>query len=393
MRIALIGAFDRNNLGDLLMPMVFEQQYKQQYGGQVSFEHYALTKQDMEELRSFDAIPLSEMHNCDIAIVVGGETIEANYTTMLMNLQKNSLLIFANKVGKKIFPNILEKIARNILHGRAVMPWVIDKETYHVSTVIYNTIGGCVNNIDKDKQLHYKEADYISVRNESDYEFMHKINKQTFLYPDSVVAISDIFSNDVIIKNVRSKIVEKCKSNYFIIQINKYIAQHEPAFDLLCQQILVVCKKENIKCFLLPIGYAEGHEDQIPLHEIYKKCKCKNVELFNKLNIYESLYVLQNARAFVGTSLHGNVISDSYNIPHIFLTSNVSKGIKYMQTWDKNVFPFLYCDYNNLAERTIILLDDDNIKARLKENTISQKKLAKENFTKINDIINRRLKR
>lgn len=62
MKVALIGAYDRNNLGDLLMPMIFERQYRNLYGfNSVQFEHYGLADSNMERLKDFSTLALSKM--------------------------------------------------------------------------------------------------------------------------------------------------------------------------------------------------------------------------------------------------------------------------------------------------------------------------------------------
>ena len=387
MKVALIGACDRNNYGDLLMPIIFKKQFCQKYPKEcekIVFATYGMTQSNMEKLCSDNTLPLSECYNnCDIAVIVGGEVLVASYKLMYFNLQKNKCKIFCLRCLNKIFPRFIEDYSKKQLKGMENAPWILNKDTLKCQKLIYNTVGGKIINESENKRLLQK-ADYISIRNKIDYENVKKINKNTYYYPDSMVTISNYFTKDDYKKHISTKIKKLTEKNYFIIQINKRDSKGE--IKTISSQIDKICEQYNINCLLLPIGYAQGHEDQIALSKIKRNCKSKNVYLINETNIYETTYILKNAKIYIGTSLHGIVISTSYCIPHIILTNKIKKLRSYMDSWKTSDIEYTPSSniYNNFKA---IYHNYSNEEAKLANRRTTIMKNAEENFDKINKLI------
>ena len=114
MKIALIGACDRNNYGDLLMPIVFEKQFTAKNKNKnIQFSTYGMIDSNMKSLLCNKTNSLYKCYNnCDIAIIVGGEVLKSDYKLMYFNLQKNFIKIFVLKCLNKIFPEFIEKYYR-----------------------------------------------------------------------------------------------------------------------------------------------------------------------------------------------------------------------------------------------------------------------------------------
>lgn len=385
MKVGLIGAYDRNNFGDLLMPILFEKQYREKNkNSNVTFEYFGQTNSNMEYLKSYNTKALYKAYNnIDIAIIVGGEVLSANYKLMYFNLQKNKIKIFFLRCLNKLFPNFVEKMARKILKGKSERPWILDKNDIGCKKIIYNTVGG--NFGDNNEILRsIKKVDYMAIRNVNDFKIVSKYNKNTRLYPDSVVAISKYIDEDELKNNTETDIFDICKEEYFIIQIDK--RDGKKLINTISTQINKICNEKNIKCILLPIGYAQGHEDQVVLKKIMKECDNKNVVMPRMTNIYETMYILKHAQMFIGTSLHGIILSTSYCVPHMILTSKLNKLLNYMNTWETSTIH--YTEAENIFENFIKLNKDAYARKLLQEKSKELIKLAEENFDNINDIIN-----
>ena len=104
-----------------------------------------------------------------------------------------------------------------------------------------------------------------------------------------------------------------------------------------------------------------------------------------KTNIYETLYLLKNAEVFIGTSLHGIVVSTSYGIPHMVLTNRINKLLNYVETWKTTSVKYTDADeiYNNFCK-----IYSNNEKKNLLVIKNKLIKLALDNFDNINKIIN-----
>lgn len=387
MKIGLVGAFDRNNFGDLLMPIVFERQYKNKYkNNDVDFLYYGLSSKNMEELKSCNTEKLCNCYNnCDIVIIVGGEVLSASYELMYLNLQKSKIKIFCVKAFNKLFPNLTNSFSKRMLNGKEIKPWILDKDKLNCRELIYNTVGGSINEQQNLIEV-IKKIDYISVRNNKNFKEISKINNSATLYPDSVTAISKIIEEQEISDNTAKDIKTITKEPYFVFQTD--YRNSKDLIDDISEQIDKICNENNIRCILLPIGYAQGHEDQKALKKIKKKCKCQNVVVPRMTNIFETLYILKESKTFIGTSLHGIIVSTSYGVPHMFFTNRIKKLIDYSSTWPSS--SNLYTDVATMSENYRFINTESE---RKKIDEIKEKyiELAFENFENINDIINREL--
>lgn len=386
MKIALIGACDRNNYGDLLMPIVFEKQFTAKNKNKnIQFSTYGMIDSNMKSLLCNKTNSLYKCYNnCDIAIIVGGEVLKSDYKLMYFNLQKNFIKIFVLKCLNKIFPEFIEKYSRKKLKGYEQSPWILDKDKLKCTKLIYNTVGGSLIKEEVNRSI-IKKCDYISIRNINDYKKISVINKKTTMYPDSMVTISNYFSDDEFSKYVSQDIKNITKKDYFVVQIDKRDSKGE--IKKISEQIDLICQKYNINCILLPIGYAQGHEDHIALKKILNLCNSKRVTMCGHTNIYETTYILKEAKVFIGTSLHGIVISTSYSVPHIVLTNKIKKLIDYMETW--KTATITYTDVLSMEDNFSKIYN--NLEVEIKKLDSIRKEIiekAEENFDSINNIIN-----
>ena len=292
MKIGLVRAYDRYNYGDLLMPIVVENQIKNHFKQEnIEFKYYGLSYSDMEYTGGKNTEPLCNMYDdpCDIVIFVGGQVLSANYTGMYMNLLKFWPKIMYYKLLKKISPSYTEQKCKNNLKCISVKPWVVNKEDIKCKKLIYNTVGGKILTGDEefDNQIieSINTADYISIRERNSYERVHNFCDKAKLYPDSVINLSKLVSEEEVLEKTSEEIKNNVKKykDYFVFQIknrygNKYI-------DEIARQIISIKEKTGLNCILLPIGYAQGHEDQIVLSKIYKKLQ-QNCYMPNFTNIY-----------------------------------------------------------------------------------------------------------
>ena len=74
------------------------------------------------------------------------------------------------------------------------------------------------------------------------------------------------------------------------------------------------------------------------------------------MNIYEVMYFIARSKFFAGTSLHGNITSMSYSVPHIGLNKSITKLDEYLRTWDLELqnhcidFEELSDEYNKIKD-------------------------------------------
>jgi hypothetical protein len=95
-----------------------------------------------------------------------------------------------------------------------------------------------------------------------------------------------------------------------------------------------VYRRHGLGTLLLPVGRARYHEDPAPLARLAKTIRTPAVYAGTSITIYDIMYLIARARAFVGTSLHGHITALSYAVPHLGLTESIPKLTSFLETWD-----------------------------------------------------------
>lgn len=393
-QIAIVGAFDRNNYGDILMPIVFKRYFEKKYKkifSKYELKFYGLQDSKMAEYGGYDTNALSNIYNnnlIDYAIVIGGDTLPCRYGNMYIHLIDDPKKVKKYQFYDRYFRFIFEKYAKKKLNCLHVRPWILDLEKYNIKT-IYNTIGGLLT---KRKLLFHKReitdalknSLYLSVRDNGTKKYLDDIEVKNKLYPDSVTILSEVINkkdfNDNVSNEIK-KIVSKYKK-YIVIQISEAASKNE--IDNIASQIEEFYYKTGMKCILLPIGRASGHSDQIPLLKIIDKVNTP-IYMPDSNNVFETAYIIKNSKLFCGTSLHGIITSISYCVPHMALTNKIGKLIRFINTWDTT--PVVYTKSNEILKKYQSLMNIKNLKTRQKKKQKELIKLVKENFDNIYQII------
>ena len=308
---------------------------------------------------------------------------------MFLNLQSNKLMIFIFKIIRKISYDFSNKISKKLLKGQTYSPWILDKNIMKCDTLIYNTVDGQINRIQlKNVYNEIKKIDYISIRNCSVYDDIKKINNNCYMFPDSVINVSKIIDISIMEDYISPEIKKFVNDNdYYIFQSNKKIGNAN--YKNIIQGISETNKKCKLKCLLLPIGFAQGHEDPVVLKKIKKSVE--NTFFYDNINIYEIIYLIKNSRLFIGTSLHGLITSISYGIPHMAYTNKIKKQINFLNTWKTT--SVTYTDSINMCKNVdFIIKNYEKEKNKVENQKIILQNEVDKNFRKINDLLKRGLK-
>ena len=393
-KIALIGAFDRDNYGDILMPIVFEEymnKFHSDFYSNLTFKYYGLKESNMQYLGGKNTISLSsinmEIDDMLALVLVGGAILPCRYGDMFIHLQENPKLIKCYKILDKFIRPLFDLYCKNKLNGKNIRPWLIDQ--FDNKIIIYNTVGGSLTKrkllLCKKKIINaLNKASYISVRDIKTKYYLDRNSIENRLYPDSVVILSKIISDEMIMKNVGKEKQHQVKKlgKYIVIQMNAKVGLS--LVNEIKEEIEKLYDKYKISCVLLPIGRAPGHEDQLPLQQLDEQLSTPHY-MPETNNVFETIYLIKNAVMYCGTSLHGAITSISYCIPHTALTNKIPKLNAFLNTW--NTTPIKNTEPKQLIETYEQLLKVENLKETMISKRDELQKLAIENFENINEII------
>jgi len=341
-KVLVLGAFDRYNYGDLLFPLIIEQQLKT-YNPNIEFEYFGLVKSDLSEVggkKTLDILSFyKECNNVNArvnVIIAGGESINATWNGLLSSISGSFAVV--NKYHRQLTRFInLNRIARFILKGQTNLPLIFAKEDFKgVDHVILNSLGGSSINdqiFSKFAVLEgkLKKADYFAVRDKKTYDVMANRGIPVNLFPDSAIIMSKFFPLSKLEELVAPEILSYVKQNkkkYIYFQSNKGSAINKET--LIAEKLSEIARKHDLKIVLCPIGVALGHEDHIPLLKIKEQLDVP-VNFFEKVTIWDIMYLIGSSYAYIGTSLHGAITAMSFDVPYIGV--RIKKLDSYINTW------------------------------------------------------------
>lgn len=382
-KVHFISASDRINYGDLLFPIIFKK-FVEDENYLIEFYNYGLVKSDLSH---YGALPthsyIKLLKNVEKKggklIIGGGEVFFANWKTLYSFINPMYVKLSRNRYFKKI-DNKFDFSKLVLSTNKVSVPFCPSKKELKSKDleIYYSSVGGtfCGNknsdfNLKLSKVLN--ESSLLSVRDNRTLKSMQEMSLEAKLVPDTAIIMSDFFTKDLFHNKIGFE--EFKVKNYIFLQLGRYKGPDD--LKQFATDVKKLSKILNLDVVLCPIGKAPRHEDDIILKEVQKfeRSFC----FINPKNIFEVMYLIANSSLFMGTSLHGLITAQSFNIPFIGLNPEVGKLESYMKTWiDENMCCLSFQEikkidyiYNNWDFQTLI------------KKTNIQKKQVKENLRMI----------
>lgn len=298
-RIAQIGTFDLENYGDLLFPVILENELKKRIqnveivlfspiGGNMPF--YG------KKICSIDQIEYEHLkRNFDVIIIGGGDIIRLD-----ANVAADDKYPAHEKTANLwIFPILFaQKYDIPVLFNAPGVPFALPNEKFPLLKEIL------------------KKVSYLSTRDNISANFIKKVDDelQVTVVPDTVFLLKRCYSKELLDK-VYDLLVNKIQmpKRYLLFQLNHLengvtVEEYSDILTSLEAEI-------GMPILLFPIGYI--HEDSLLLDSIsfcsgnhFRKIDCK-------LSPIEMAAVISHSSGFIGTSYHGCLTSHLFGVPTI----------------------------------------------------------------------------
>lgn len=340
--ILIIGAFDRYNYGDLLFPLIIEQQL-QTYEQSFIASYYGIVESDLSSVGGKPTQDISSFYQrCSkreghtSVIVAGGEAVGVTWSSLLLSL--NPLYKKTHRFHQRINHIIdLNAIAKWWLHGKTDLPFVFTSSDFvGVDHVVFNSLGGSELQPSIFQQYPHlvsklRQIDYFAVRDNASQQVLAKVEVPVHLYPDSAILMSKFFPVTELerrVSNAVREFVGQHQGRYVFFQIkNNHAKQHE---QILAAQLDAVARHSGLHLCLCPIGKALNHDDHLALGRIAPLLNARYT-LFNHVTIWDIMFLIAQSGTYIGTSLHGAITAMSYAVPYVGLA--VPKLDSYLNTW------------------------------------------------------------
>lgn len=375
-KILTIGAYERDNFGDLLFFLVLKEVFKQDY-----IVPSSIIFSDMTELIGHIIYPyhiLLKENEWDLVIVVGGEVGSVDiHSALNMSLNDEEYHIL-EKTEQTIINFCYEYLTGFNKNRTAYLPDLKLYPKNKNSPLLINSVGISSLKLIKNS-MNYKEsfeilkqAKFLSVRDSLSSEYLDLLNIKNILCPDSVHSIKKLLDD-----KIEEKILlHDINCEYILFQCNQYYIQ-DNSLDFIVKSIEQLIMKYNKKIYLFAAGIAR-HHDSIELYKqiidkIDDSLKTKILIIYDR-NPLSLVKYIKYSKMWIGTSLHGRIVATAYSVPRISLENK--KVAQYTRLWD-NKLPY-NVSLNELINSCEIAFNVDTIK--LNEIALSLENKAYENL-------------
>lgn len=326
-RFYCVAASDRYNYGDLLFPLVAK--YALESCGPCEFNNVAIIESDLSEIGALPTQDYSvflapnKMPIKSNILIAGGQVVNSEWTQLLAFINERFVRLFerfkANKLRSKLYYKF------NL--AREPFPFVISNpETLANNRVFYHAVGGSVP-LDKKKSALMQDAleqsAYLTVRDKRTRILLkNKMGLDAPILPDSAMLYSEI--------RPREHLKRPVEHDYICAQFG--YQKSKPNLQTILRKLREVHKFFGMPIGLLSIGNCPGHDDMKVVEWIEEHADFPVFRLKHD-HIDDVTAAIAHAKLFIGTSLHGAIISMSYGNPFVAVNKNIKKLDSYTKTW------------------------------------------------------------
>jgi hypothetical protein len=345
-KIALLGAYDRFNYGDLLFPIIVGNDLKRNHA-ELAISIHALVESDLTQYGALATQSLRALYKKDglqagdVVVFAGGGIIGVDWTYMLKNLvgrTANKALYYAQRL---VGLGPVDQVCRFYFGAMAPFPWVAGPEDFPQPVMVaYNAVGGSefatLSPLVQQKTLErLSKAAFLSVRDAETQRLLSPVQNKVpvHLAPDSAILMSEQFPLSTLEALAGAEVLQQTSgAPYICFQANfDYALRFE---NQIINALEAIYQSHGLRAVLLPIGRYVGLDDQFALRKILERLKTPATMVSAQANIWEIMLTIARANLFLGTSLHGNVTSQSFAVPHLGLSERPCKLDYYLATWD-----------------------------------------------------------
>lgn len=297
--LALFGAFDRHNLGDILLAHVAAKEADEP----VVFA--GLAARDLTARSGQRVVPLDSLAGPVTLIHVGGELLDCD----------------ADQAAYML--------------GEAAPPWprrapyVVARDTLPAgSETIFRAVGGVGL---AGRELGFREevfaalrqAKRIGVRDAATLTTLANAGIAAQLEPDPVTRIAALFGD-----LIRARLPRRAP--YLAVQFAAECGD-DRSLDAVARGL----DRLGLPVLLFRAGAAPWHDELEPYRRLASRLRV-SAQIFESLDVWEICGLIAGSRGFVGTSLHARIVAQAFGVPVLSLERECGVARKlraYLETW------------------------------------------------------------
>lgn len=299
--VAMFGTFDVDNYGDCLFPLIVEHQLAKRLG-KIKLYLFSPTNRlpriaNYSQVYSFSELGETFSSPPSCFVIGGGELLRTDYTP-------------------HSYPEI-----RNLLYPSSVKTWLLPimVSTSWNCPCVLNAVGWSRS---FDEELvsmatsFLKRLDLCFVRDPFTAKQLSEMSITAEIVPDSGFSVPDLLMSgewETLFRNVSGDF--NLPSRYLVAQGSFYLGANHIKFTNAVGQVAATT---GLPVVLLPTAHIMSDAESLKVMQKELRKKGIKTFMFNRiLNTLETSSILRSSELFIGTSLHGAVISLSFGKPAV----------------------------------------------------------------------------
>ena len=353
--LALLGAYERDNFGDILFLKVCMKLLEPWPVVPLS-----LVSRNMRTEGADTVISASAWFDCcqevflpKALIVAGGEVLNCPISAALsfdIDQTRKQSFSDTDKTYKKRVGDLLSWRAGDLAYVPDLNK-LLDANKHPIDVAL-NSVGGSslepgTSSLIAALKKTIEQAKYTSVRDAVTHKLLNgNGSEQTSidLNPDIVSALRVCCAHEVETAFILSSSLNPwLKEPYLLVQgSDNYIRKN--GLQRVGEEIAATARALNLSVVLQPAGIATGHDSFEMLDQLgqcTQEYAGRDLRIHTQYdrNVWTQVGVIANAACFVGTSLHGRIVATAYARPRVALENEKVKI--YASTWeDFDLQPF-----------------------------------------------------
>jgi hypothetical protein len=322
-----VSASDRYNYGDLLFPLVAKWHLTQ--CGACTFINVAIVNSDLSAVGALPTIgydvfldETQQATNTTI-LIAGGQVLNSDWLKLLSFIKPRWFDMLKRYDHKRLKRHLFYRFKL----FKEPLPFMPSQDNLlENNKVMYHAVGGSVPKLASKKQVFakaLKKAVYVSVRDRASQRMLRgEVNQASRMLPDSVITYSDI--------KPKNSLTKQTEEPYVCVQFGYQKSKNK--LPIVLKELEKIYDEFGFKIGLLSIGNCPGHDDIIAAKWLASKARFPVFHLSHN-HIDDITSALAHAELFIGTSLHGAILSMTYSNPFVAVDKRINKLNAYTKSW------------------------------------------------------------
>ena len=337
-RLVLFGAFDRHNFGDLLLAHCAVARYpgrKSVFAG--------LAARDLSAVGGHRVRALAEVIDAfrdeEVDLVhVGGEILTTTAweaAVMLESAADASAVIAARERN----PETRRDWAAHTLGTTRRIPYVVGRDALPPGWLVhFDAVGGvALDALDAAERAEVfaalKTAASVSVRDRLTFDALARSGIRAALVRDPAAATTDLIGATIASRARTGEIAALSRRipNHVAVQLAAERGD-DATLDRIARELRLGIRNNGVVLFRA--GLAPWHDDRETLERLAARLAGLPVAILESPHLLDICALLAGAHAYLGTSLHGWIVADSFARPaHCLVHAAGDKAAAYVDTW------------------------------------------------------------